>query len=91
MIMPGLVTQHAGPPEARLEFALYRCATPNQEERPVTVKHPSVEELACIAQAYHLSQLRYAGFSWKAANGNMGWQRDRNPTSPSGKNGIVAG
>ena len=58
MIMPGLVTQHAGPPEARLEFALYRCATPNQEERPVTVKHPSVEELACIAQAYHLSPTR---------------------------------
>jgi hypothetical protein len=47
--------------------------------------------LVSHAQAYHLSQIRYAGFSWKAANGNMGWQRDRNPTSPSGKNGIVAG
>jgi len=47
--------------------------------------------LVAHAQAYHLSQVRYAGFSWKAANGNMGWQRDRNPTSPSGKNGIVAG
>ena len=47
--------------------------------------------LVAHAQAYHLSQIRYAGFSWKAANGNMGWQRDRNPTSPSGKNGIVAG
>jgi hypothetical protein len=47
--------------------------------------------LVAHAQAYHLSQIRYAGFSWKAANGNMGWQRDRNPTSPSGKSGIVAG
>jgi len=47
--------------------------------------------LVSHAQAYHLSQIRYAGFSWKAANGNMGWQRDSNPTSPSGKTGIVAG
>jgi hypothetical protein len=47
--------------------------------------------LVAHAQAYHLSQIRYAGFSWKAANGNMGWQRESNPTSPSGKNGIVAG
>jgi hypothetical protein len=47
--------------------------------------------LVAHAQAYHLSQIRYAGFSWKAANGNMGWQREPNPTSPSGKNGIVAG
>ena len=47
--------------------------------------------LVAHAQAYHLSQIRYAGFSWKAANGTMGWQRESNPTSPSGKNGIVAG
>ena len=47
--------------------------------------------LVAHAQAYHLSEVRYAGFSWKAANGSMGWQRGSNPTSPSGKNGIVAG
>jgi hypothetical protein len=47
--------------------------------------------LVAHAQAYHLSQVRYAGFSWKAADGNMGWQRDSNPTSPSGKTAIVAG
>jgi hypothetical protein len=47
--------------------------------------------LVAHAEAYHLSQIRYAGFSWKAANGTMGWQRESNPTSPSGKNGIVAG
>jgi len=47
--------------------------------------------LVAHAQAYHLSQVRYAGFSWKAASGSMGWQRQSNPTSPSGKTGIVAG
>src|SRR2546430_16437035 len=44
--------------QATLELNLYRCATPSQEERPVAVKHPSVEELARIAQAYHLSPTR---------------------------------
>ena len=47
--------------------------------------------LVAHAEAYHLTEVRYAGFSWKAANGTMGWQRDSNPTSPSGKSGIVAG
>ena len=47
--------------------------------------------LVAHAQAYHLSQVRYAGFTWKAASGSMGWQRQSNPTSPSGKTGIVAG
>jgi hypothetical protein len=47
--------------------------------------------LVAHAQAYHLSQVRYAGFSWTAANGSMGWQRESKPTSPSGKTGVVAG
>jgi hypothetical protein len=47
--------------------------------------------LVAHAEAYHLSEVRYAGFTWKAANGSMGWQRESDPTSPSGKNGIVAG
>jgi hypothetical protein len=47
--------------------------------------------LVAHAETYHLSEVRYAGFTWKAANGNMGWQRVSDPTSPSGKNGIVAG
>jgi len=47
--------------------------------------------LVAHAQAYRLSEVRYAGYVWKAANGSMGWQRDSHPTSPSGKNGIVAG
>ena len=47
--------------------------------------------LVAHAEAYHLSEVRYAGFTWQAANGTMGWQRESNPTSPSGKTGIVAG
>jgi hypothetical protein len=51
--------------------------------------------LVAQAQAYGLSEVRYAGYMWKAANGSMGWQRDRDPTSLSGKSvpqgGIVAG
>ena len=47
--------------------------------------------LVAHAEAYHLSEVRYAGFTWKAVNGTMGWQRESNPTSASGKNGIVAG
>jgi hypothetical protein len=51
--------------------------------------------LVAHAQAYGLSEVRYASYTWKAANGSMGWQRDRDPTSLSGKSvpqgGIVAG
>jgi len=57
--------------------------------------------LVAHAQAYDLSEVRYAGYAWKAANGSMGWQRaaspatSASPTSPSGKSaaqgGIVAG
>jgi hypothetical protein len=47
--------------------------------------------LVANAEANHLSEVRYAGFTWKAANGSMGWQRESGPTPPSGKNGIVAG
>jgi hypothetical protein len=51
--------------------------------------------LVANAQDYGLSQVRYAGYVWKAATGSMGWQRASTPTSASGKNaaqgGIVAG
>ena len=46
--------------------------------------------LVAHAQAYGLSEVRYAGYEWKAANGNMGWQPDPGPNaSPRGS--IVAG
>jgi hypothetical protein len=46
--------------------------------------------LVAHAQAYGLSEVRYAGYEWKAANGTMGWQPDPGPNaSPRGS--IVAG
>lgn len=51
--------------------------------------------LVAHARDYGLSEVRYAGYTWKAADGSMGWQRDPDPTPPSGKavprGGIVAG
>jgi hypothetical protein len=49
--------------------------------------------LVAHAQAYGLSQVRYAGYDWKAANGSMGWQRDPDParTNGSPRGSIVAG
>jgi hypothetical protein len=51
--------------------------------------------LVAHAQTYGLSQVRYAGYAWTAANGSMGWQRDSDPTPTSGKSAsqgdIVAG
>jgi len=46
--------------------------------------------LVAHAQAYGLSEVRYAGYEWQAANGSMGWQPDAGPNaSPRGS--IVAG
>jgi hypothetical protein len=49
--------------------------------------------LVAHAQAYGLSEVRYAGYEWKVADGSMGWQRDpATLTGSSGSNGsIVAG
>jgi hypothetical protein len=49
--------------------------------------------LVAHAQAYGLSEVRYAGYEWKAVNGSMGWRRG--PTTLTGTSGtsgsIVAG
>ncbi len=46
--------------------------------------------LVAHAQGYGLSEVRYAGYEWKAANGSMGWQPALGPNaSPRGS--IVAG
>lgn len=46
--------------------------------------------LVTHAENYQISEVRYAGFIWKAADGTMGWQRDPNPEgTPQGS--IVAG
>jgi hypothetical protein len=46
--------------------------------------------LVTHAEAYQISEVRYAGYEWKAADGSMGWQRD--PTPPSeATSQVVAG
>lgn len=52
--------------------------------------------LVAHAQDYGLSEVRYAGYDWKAADGGMGWQRGSGPSDPPGTNSpprgsIVAG
>jgi hypothetical protein len=52
--------------------------------------------LVAHAQAYGLSDVRYAGYEWTAADGSMGWQPDSAATSTAAKNdppggSIVAG
>ncbi len=45
--------------------------------------------LVTHAENYQISEVRYAGYVWKAADGTMGWQRDPNPKStPQGS--IIA-
>ena len=49
--------------------------------------------LVAHAQDYGISQVRYAGYDWTAADGSMGWQREVTPsakTSPA-RGSIVAG
>lgn len=43
--------------------------------------------LVAHAQQYQLSEVRYASYVWKAANGSMGWQRN---TASTTVNNIVA-
>src|SRR5260370_35438446 len=95
---------HAFGPQGRADvvvrLALGRSAQKNQGS--VAVLHVQrgaawtvASWLVAHAQAYGLHEVRYAGYAWKAANRNAGWQRDASPTSPSGKSvpqgGIVAG
>jgi hypothetical protein len=77
-----------------------RSASKNQPSVTVLHVQPAAtwtvaNWLVAHAQAYGLSEVRYAGYVWKAADGSMGWQRDSNPTQPSGKSvsqgDIVAG
>jgi hypothetical protein len=53
--------------------------------------------LVAHAQQYGISQIRYAGYVWNAANGSMGWQRvsgskaSGRTASPVPRGSIVAG
>jgi hypothetical protein len=46
--------------------------------------------LVAHAQQYGISQIRYAGYVWNAANGSMGWQRASRSASPVPRGSIVA-
>lgn len=46
--------------------------------------------LVAHAQQYGLSQIRYAGYVWNAANGSMGWRRASKTASPLPSGSIVA-
>jgi hypothetical protein len=46
--------------------------------------------LVAYAQQYGISQIRYAGYVWNAANGSMGWQRASRTASPVPRGSIVA-
>jgi hypothetical protein len=46
--------------------------------------------LVAHAQQYGISQIRYAGYVWNAANGSMGWQRASRSATPVPRGSIVA-
>jgi len=46
--------------------------------------------LVANAQVYGISEVRYAGYEWNAADGSMGWQRDTAKKDPP-RGSIVAG
>ena len=70
-----------------------RSAKNEKREAVVQVKRSSAWTVAgwlvAHAQQYGLSQVRYAGYEWTAADGSMGWQPDSGPRSAQGS--IVAG
>ena len=46
--------------------------------------------LVAHAQQYGISQIRYAGYVWNAADGSMGWQRAGRTAGPAPGGSIVA-
>ena len=46
--------------------------------------------LVANAQTYGISEVRYSGYEWSAADGSMGWQRDTAKQDPP-RGSIVAG
>jgi hypothetical protein len=47
--------------------------------------------LVTHAQAYGVSEVRYAGYAWQAANGTMGWQVNTTKKNDPPRGSIVAG
>ena len=78
-----------------------RSGKKNKEETVVHVQRDGAWTVAAFlvahAQQYGISQIRYAGYVWNAANGSMGWQRvlgskaSGRTASPVPRGSIVAG
>jgi hypothetical protein len=92
------LTRTFGPPGR--DGVLVRVTTGrsvNQKDPSVAVVHAQpgaawavASWLVAYAQAYGISEVRYAGYEWTAANGSMGWRR----VGRAGRlapGGIVAG
>ena len=71
-----------------------RSAKKNKKETVVHVQRGGAWTVAAWlvahAQQYGISQIRYAGYVWNAANGSMGWQRASRTASPVPRGSIVA-
>jgi hypothetical protein len=68
-----------------------------QKKKSVAVVHVQQDPawavaswLVAYAQQYGISQIRYAGYVWNAADGTMGWQRASKTASPVPRSSIVA-
>ena len=96
------LTQTFGP--AGKDAVLVRMTTDRsgkeKKERTTVVVHVQRDGawtvaawLVAHAQQYGISQIRYAGYVWNAANGSMGWQRAKGSSrtaSPVPRGSIVA-
>ncbi len=85
-----------GPLEAKdvvVSVTTSRSAKNKKREAVVQVKRSSAWTVAgwlvANAQQYGLSQVRYAGYEWTAADGSMGWQPDSG--ARPARDSIVAG
>ncbi len=91
------LTQTFGPPGHEAVVARIttdRSAKPNGSVAVVHAQRDAAWAVAgwlvANAQAYGISEVRYAGYEWRAADGSMGWQRDTTKNDPP-SGSIVAG
>ena len=91
------LTQTFGPQgkdEVLVRMTTDRSGEKNREKTVVHVQRDGAWTVAAWlvahAQQYGISQIRYAGYVWNAANGSMGWQRASRTASPVPRGSIVA-
>jgi hypothetical protein len=77
-----------GPPER--DGVAIRVSNVTLSHVPKGAGWTAASWLVTHAEEYQISEVRYAGYEWKAADGNMGWQRDANPKGTP-RSGVVAG